>query len=217
MNTEHTDNKLYWQSDLYPNGQVEVQLTLGTYANNDNLYAGLIAPNENLEDGWEPFTDLTINQHSLPPFHAYVDNRDYNKGVHTFLIRYGIAVPDNLFPEWNGFRLFRFNSKRLEELAPEYYKVIAKKLPPGNNALEMLEYKDVKYPLRKIKGTYGFYIISIPELEKELLVGKNKNDTEAKEIYEYICHYSTEDELKFLTDAEMIEKINCGTKVMNEL
>lgn len=191
MNTEHTDNKLYWQSDLYPNGQVEVQLTLGTYADNDNLYAGLIAPNENLEDGWEPFTNLTINQHSLPPFHAYVDNRDYNKGVHAFLIRYGIAVPDNLFPKWNGFKLFRFNSKRLEELAPEYYKVVAKKLPSGKNVLEIQE--------------------------KELLVGKNKNDTEAEEIYEYICHYSTEDELKFLTDAEMIEKINCGTKVMNEL
>lgn len=58
ITTKNTGNKLYWQSDLYPGGQVEVQLTLATYANNDNLYAGLIAPCDNEEEGWEPFTDL---------------------------------------------------------------------------------------------------------------------------------------------------------------
>lgn len=211
MNTEHTDNKLYWQSKLYPNGQTEVQLTLGTYADNDNLYAGLITPNENMEDNWEPFTDLTVNVHCLPPFYAYVDNRDYNKGAHEFLLRYGIAVPDTLFPEWNGFRLFRFNRKRLEELAPEYYKMIARKLPPQTHALETIAYKNINYFLRKIKDTYGFYIISVLELEKALLDGKEKNDTEAEEIYEGICHYCIEEDLKFLTDEEMIEKINNGT------
>lgn len=106
MTTENTDNKLYWQSDLYPEGKVEVQVTLSTYADNDNLYVGLVYPCQENKD-WESFTDLTINQHSLPPFHAYVDNRDYNQGAHEFLIRYGIAEPVSFpFPEYNGFHLF---------------------------------------------------------------------------------------------------------------
>lgn len=209
MNKEHT-NKLYWQSGLYPGGQVEVQLTLATYADNDNLYAGLIAPCENAEDGWEPFTDLTINQHSLPPFYAYVDNRDYNRGAHEFLIRYGIAVPCNEFPEWNGFRLFRFSRKRVEELAPEYYKMIARRLPPEVQSLETIEYEGNKYPLRKIKDAYGFYIISVPELEKALLQGKSRNDTQAEELHESICHYCTEEEMKYLTDEEMVKEIHCA-------
>lgn len=208
MNTEHNDNKLYWQSDLYPEGQVEVQLTLGTYANNDNLYVGLIAPCENEEDGWEPFTDLTINQHSLPPFYAYVDNQDYNRGAHEFLIRYEIAVPCDEFPEWDGFRLFRFNRKKLEELAPEYYKMITRSLPPETNLLETIEYEGNKYPLRKIKNPYGFYIISVPELGKALLEGKRRKDIQAEELHEIICHYCTEEEMKGLTDEEMVEKIH---------
>ena len=212
MTTKNTANKLYWQSDLYPGGQVEVQLTLGTYADNDNLFAGLIASCEDEENSWEPFTDLTINQHSLPPFYAYVDNRDYNEGAHEFLIRYEIAEPANLFPEWNGFKLFRFNRKRLEELAPEYYRVIARKLPPEQEALETIEYKGDSYPLRKIKDTYGFYIISIPELEKALLGGMDRSEAEAEEIHESICHYCPEEDLKYLTDEEMIEIINNGTK-----
>lgn len=211
MNTKHIENKLYWQSDLYPEGQVEVQLTLGTYADNDNLYAGLICPCENEEEGWEPFTDLTINQHCLPPFYAYVDNRDYNQGAHEFLIRYGIAVPDNQFPHWNGFKLFHFNSKRLEELAPEYYKMIIRKLPPDSHTLETLKYQDVEYPIRKIENTYGCYIISVPELEKALLEGKNRNDGKATDIHESICHYCPKEKLQFLTDEEMIEEINRGT------
>lgn len=210
MNTEHNKNKLYWQSDLYPEGKVEVQLTLATYADNDNLYVGLICPCEEEEDEWESFTDLTINQHSLPPLHAYVDHRDYNKGAHEFLIRYGIAHPCNEFPQWNGFKLFRFNRERLEELAPEYYRMIARKLPPDLQALETVEYQGQKYPLRKIKDTSGFYLIATQELEKELLNGIGNDNTQAEEIHGNICHYCTEEEIKSLTDEEMIKKINSG-------
>lgn len=210
MTTENTANKLYWQSDLYPNGQIEVQLTLATYADNDNLYVGLICPCEAVEDGWEPFTDLTINQFSLPPFHAYVDDRDHNKGAHEFLIRYGIAVPNTELPEWNGFKLFSFNRKKLQELAPEYYKVIATKLPPGAGKLETIEYKKMEYPVRTIKDTYGVYIVSIPELEKALLDGMVQNDCEAEELHGSICHYCTMEDLNYLTDEEIIEAIHCG-------
>lgn len=112
MTAENKANKLYWSSNLYPNRQIELQLTLTTYADNDNLYVGLICPCETVEDGWEPFTDLTINQFSLPPFHAYVDNRDYNKGAHEFLIRHRIAVPNTELPEWNGDPPRRLRSDR---------------------------------------------------------------------------------------------------------
>lgn len=210
MTTEHTANKLYWQSDLYPGGCIEVQLTLATYADNDNLYVGLICPCETVEDGWEPFTDLTINQFSLPPFHAYVDNRDYNKGAHEFLIRYGIAVPNTELPEWNGFKLFSFNRKRLQELAPEYYKVIAGKLPPDMRELETVAYKEQDYPIRNIKDTYGIYIVSVPELEKALIDGRTQNDAKAEELHESICHYLTTEELGYLTDEEIIESIHSG-------
>lgn len=212
MTTENTANKLYWQSDLYPNGQVEVQLTLATYADNDNLYVGLICPCETVEDGWEPFTDLTINQFSLPPFHAYVDSRDYNKGAHEFLIRYGIAVPNTELPEWNGFKLFSFNRKKLQELSPEYYKVIAAKLPPEAGKPETVEYKKIEYPVRTIKDTYGVYIVSVPELEKALLDGMAQSDTEAQELHESICHYLTREDLNYLTDEEIMEGINCGVE-----
>lgn len=208
MNTEHNKNKLYWQSDLYPKEKIEVKLTLATYADNDNLYVGLICLCEKEEDVWEPFTDLTINQHSLPPLHAYVNHRDYNKGAHEFLIRYGIAYPCNEFPQWNGFKLFRFDRDRLEELSPEYYRMIARKLPPQLQALKTEEYQGQKYPLRKIKHTSSFYLISIQELEKELLNGIAKDDTQAEEIHGDICHYCTEEEIKSPTDEEMIEKIN---------
>ena len=217
MTAENTANKLYWSSDLYPNGQIEVQLTLATYADNDNLYVGLICPCETVEDGWEPFTDLTINQFSLPPFHAYVDNRDYNKGAHEFLIRYGIAVPNTELPEWNGFQLFSFNRKKLQELAPEYYKVIATKLPPEAGRLETVEYKKKEYPVRTIKDTYGLYIVSTPELEKALLEGMAQSDTEAQELHESIYHYLTREDLSYLTDEEIIEAIHCGAKQRNAI
>ena len=217
MTAENTANKLYWSSDLYPNGQIEVQLTLATYADNDNLYVGLICPCETVEDGWEPFTDLTINQFSLPPFHAYVDNRDYNKGAHEFLIRYGIAVPNTELPEWNGFQLFSFNRKKLQELASEYYKVIATKLPPEAGRLETVEYKKKEYPVRTIKDTYGLYIVSTPELEKALLEGMAQSDTEAQELHESIYHYLTREDLSYLTEEEIIEAIHCGAKQRNAI
>lgn len=200
-----TDNKLYWRSNLYPEGKVEVRITLSTYADNDNLYVGLMCPREDSKD-WEPFTDLTINQHSLPPFHAYADNRDYNEGAHEFLIRYGIAEPVT-FPEHNGFRLFKFNATRLKELSPEYYPMIVRKLPPDKTATEMQDYKGREYPVRQIKDAYGFYIISTSEFERILREGEQQGDAEATEILESICHFCTEEDLNGLTDEEMVEDI----------
>ena len=203
------NNKLYWKSDLCPEVKTEVQLTLATYADNDNLYVGLISPQKDNRSDWEPFTDLTINQHSLPPFCAYVDNRDYNKGAHEFLIEYGIAEPI-VFPDLNGFRLFKFNAEKLKELAPEYYPMITRKLPPEKTATETQDYKGSKYPIRKIKDSYGFYIISTVEFEKALHEGEQQDDAETIEILESICHFCTKEDLDGLTDEEMMEDINNG-------
>lgn len=206
------NNKLYWKSDLYPGGKIEVRITLACYADNDNLYVGLIYPRKDNQEDWEPFTDLTINQHSLPPFHAYVDHRDYNQGAHEFLIQYGIAEPVSFpFPEYNGFHLFKFNADKLKQLAPEYYPMIARKLPPNKNTAETLEYSDRQYPVRMIKDLYGFYILSTLDLEKALNEGEQQGDTEASEIRESICHFCTEEEINQLTDEEIIKEITCKT------
>lgn len=84
----------------------ECSFALMPYANNGNLYAGLIVSCNNEEEGWEPY--LTINQHSLPTFYVYVDNRDYNERAHEFLIRYEIAEPTNLFPVMEQFQILPF-------------------------------------------------------------------------------------------------------------
>ncbi|GAE84880.1 hypothetical protein JCM10512_3256 [Bacteroides reticulotermitis JCM 10512] len=204
-----TGNKLYWKSDLYPEGKVEVRVTLATYADNDNLYVGLNRPCTKEEGRWEPFTDLTVNQHSLPPFHAYVDNRDYNRGAYEFLTGYGIAQPVAL-PRHNGFRLFRFNADRLKELAPEHYPMIARKLPPGKTAIGMQEYNGYNYPIRTIKNVYGLYMLSTLEFEKILREGEQQGNAEAAEILESICHFCTKEDLNGLTDEEMVEDITRG-------
>lgn len=82
--------------------------SLAHYANNDDLYAELIAPRDNEEEGWEPFTNLTIKQHSLPTFYAYVDNCDYNERAHEFLIRNEIAEPTSLFPVMIRYQILPF-------------------------------------------------------------------------------------------------------------
>ena len=54
---------------------------LGAY---DNLYVGLESRSKENPECWESYTDITVNLNSLPPFHAYVDNRDCNRHVHDF-------------------------------------------------------------------------------------------------------------------------------------
>lgn len=212
MDTTNADNKLYWSFDFNPDEKVEVRLVLANYVENDNLYAGLYALADNPEDGWEPFTDLTINLCPLPPFHAYVDNRDCNRGVHEFLIRYGIAAPADILPERNGFKLFRFNKKRLEELAPKSHGEAMHYEPPFPKISETLEYDGKNYPIRIIRDGYGLYTVSIPELKNALLAGIKRKDGKAQELYGSICHYYEQKELECLPDEEILERMYCNNK-----
>ena len=78
-------NTLYWKTATDPAERIEVRLVLNSYIDNDNLYVGLESRSKENPECWESYTDITVNLNSLPPFHAYVDNRDCNRHVHDFL------------------------------------------------------------------------------------------------------------------------------------
>ena len=69
-------NTLYWKTATDPAERIEVRLILNSYIDNDNLYVGLESRSKENPECWESYTDITVNLNSLPPFHAYVDNRD---------------------------------------------------------------------------------------------------------------------------------------------
>ena len=110
-------NTLYWKTATDPAERIEVRLVLNSYIDNDNLYVGLESRSKENPKCWESYTDITVNLNPLPPFHAYVDNRDCNRHVHDFLTNNRIAEPAGF--KYQGFRMFRFNPDRLKELAPE--------------------------------------------------------------------------------------------------
>lgn len=103
-------NTLYWKTATDPAERIEVRLVLNSYIDNDNLYVGLESRSKENPECWESYTDITVNLNSLPPFHAYVDNRDCNRHVHDFLTSNRIAEPAGF--EYQGFRMFRFNPDR---------------------------------------------------------------------------------------------------------
>lgn len=127
-------NTLYWKTATDPAERIEVRLVLNSYIDNDNLYVGLESRSKENPECWESYTDITVNLNSLPPFHAYVDNRDCNRHVYDFLTSNRIAEPAGF--EYQGFRMFRFNPDRLKELAPEQFKTISAKLPPQDDMIK---------------------------------------------------------------------------------
>lgn len=201
-----TSNKLYWKTATEPADNIEVRLVLDNYADNDNLYIGLETPADGNREQWESYTDLTINCNSLPPFHAYVDSRDCNKHAHEFLVRNRIAEPSGL--EYHGFRIFRFNPERLKELAPEQYRTISKKLPPQEHMTEEIIYDEKRFPLRTVEDNQGTYRVSTDKLEMALVEGARNLNGTAIELLDSICLFCSEQELKYLTDEELIETIN---------
>lgn len=86
-------NTLYWKTATDSAERIEVRLVLNSYIDNDNLYVGLESQSKDNPECWESYTDITVNLNSLPPFHAYVDNRDCNRHVHDFLTNNRIAEP----------------------------------------------------------------------------------------------------------------------------
>lgn len=155
-------NTLYWKTATDPAERIEVRLVLNSYIDNDNLYVGLESRSKENPECWESYTDITVNLNSLPPFHAYVDNRDCNRHVHDFLTNNRIAEPAGF--EYLGFRMFHFNPDRLKELAPEQFKTISAKLPPQDDMIKDIIYQERHFPLRTVQDIHGIYLVSSKEL-----------------------------------------------------
>ena len=198
-------NTLYWKTATDPAESIEVRLVLNSYIDNDNLYVGLESRSKENPECWESYTDITVNLNSLPPFHAYVDNRDCNRHVYDFLTNNRIAEPAGF--EFQGFRMFRFNPDRLKELAPEQFKTISAKLPPQDDMIKDIIYQERRFPLRTVQDIHGIYLVSSKELEESLIEGVRNLDAAANELLDGICLFCSTQELRYLTDAELIETI----------
>lgn len=73
--------------------------------------------------------------------------------------------------------------------------------------LDTLTYREKSYPTRKISDALDEYIISVEALQNELLDGIRSSDPFAFEIDESICYYCTEEQIRTLSDEELIEII----------
>ena len=177
-------NTLYWKTATDPAERIEVRLVLNSYIDNDNLYVGLESRSKNNPECWESYTDITVNLNSLPPFHAYVDNRDCNRHMHDFLTSNRIAEPAGF--EYQGFRMFRFNPDRLKELAPEQFKTISAKLPPQDDMIKDIIYQERHFPLRTVQDIHGIYLVSSKELEESLIEGVRNLDAAANELLDIV-------------------------------
>ena len=109
--------------------------------------------------------------------------------------------------EYQGFRMFRFNPDRLKELAPEQFKTISAKLPPQDDMIKDIIYQERRFPLRTVQDIHGIYLVSSKELEESLIEGVRNLDAAANEPLDGICLFCSTQELRYLTDAELIETI----------
>ena len=109
--------------------------------------------------------------------------------------------------EYQGFRMFRFNPDRLKELAPEQFKTISAKLPPQDDMIKDIIYQERRFPLRTVQDIHGIYLVSSKELEESLIEGVRNLDAAAYELLDGICLFCSTQELRYLTDAELIETI----------
>lgn len=72
---------------------------------------------------------------------------------------------------------------------------------------DMLTYREKSYPTRKISDKLEEYVVSIEALQNELLDGIRSSDPFAFEIDESICYYCTEEQIRTLSDEELVEII----------
>lgn len=71
-----------------------------------------------------------------------------------------------------------------------------------------LIYEERSYPVREITEDNGnVFRVSVEKLEDELLDGIRNYNGEAIELDESICYYCTEEQIKKMSDAEIIEMI----------
>lgn len=78
---------------------------------------------------------------------------------------------------------------------------------PTVPVIDTLTYRERTYPVREISDGNDTYAVSVERLERELLDGMRSSDPSAFELDESICYYCTEDEIRTLTDEELIHII----------
>ena len=86
-------------------------------------------------------------------------------------------------------------------------KTISAKLPPQDDMIKDIIYQERRFPLRTVQDIHGIYLVSSKELEESLIEGVRNLDAAAYELLDGICLFCSTQELRYLTDAELIETI----------
>lgn len=73
--------------------------------------------------------------------------------------------------------------------------------------LDTLTYREKSYPTRKISDKLEECVVSVEALQNELLDGIRSFDPFTFEIDESICYYCTEEQIRTLSDEELIKTI----------
>lgn len=86
-------------------------------------------------------------------------------------------------------------------------KVREEQVTDFTSKLDTLTYREKSYPTRKISDGQDEYVVSVESLQNELLDGIRNSDPLAFEIDESICYYCMEEQIRTLSDEELIEMI----------
>ena len=82
-----------------------------------------------------------------------------------------------------------------------------KHFEPQDDMIKDIIYQERRFPLRTVQDIHGIYLVSSKELEESLIEGVRNLDAVANELLDGICLFCSTQELRYLTDAELIETI----------
>ena len=104
-----------------------VQFTMDMYANNNNLYLGLLSYEPEF-DNMDNYTDITVNLTNLPYLHAAIDTNNNGNNIISFLTEKGIAefTGATLASGFCTFPVFKFSEEKLKEICPDEFSVYQK-------------------------------------------------------------------------------------------
>lgn len=74
--------------------------------------------------------------------------------------------------------------------------------------IDTVTYHERTYPVREVCDASDSYVISVVELEMELLDGMRNSDPFAFELDESIYFYCTEEQIRTLSDEEILEMVD---------
>ena len=100
-------------------GEETISLQLGMYANNQRLYIGMIT---HIEDGAEPFADMTVNLpgYSLEPGEAFISG-DISKDLLRFIKenKLGKVLPYQVQSGYGKYSAVAFDLEKLKAFDPK--------------------------------------------------------------------------------------------------